>query len=334
MTAKTMIQRALRSSTGICRRAMTIGAKSRAAGAGAQEHHDPGIELANGHSNQQIRDAPDHGHRQKEGPATSRHGDHSSGGRNNLRFYVSMCIKWHYAGWSHWRHRVRRVRGPSSLRVPPRPRNRAGDGRDSNAGKRIGEHVPGVWPRPIRPWCSPRRTRLRRATSTSSSSRCPTVRARRPRPATGRARTSAVVDLGADFRLKGREDYRRGTARSTARRRCSRRRSTDSWSVIDKELVGANADRRAGLLSDGERARARAISRRRVVERRGIIVNALSGTSGAGRATVNGCTSRDWPATPRPTDCSRIATRPRSNKNSTPKCSSRRTSWRPVGACW
>ena len=38
---------------------------------GAQEHHDPGIELTNGHANQQIRDAPDHGHHQKEGPTTS-----------------------------------------------------------------------------------------------------------------------------------------------------------------------------------------------------------------------------------------------------------------------
>ena len=95
-----------------------------------------------------------------------------------------------------------------------------------------------------------------------------------------------VVDLGADFRLKNApRTTRRWYGHEHASARTSRPVGVRAGRASPRRAWGATTDRRAGLLSDGERPRSGTVPRRGAIARDGIVVNALSGASGAGRAT-------------------------------------------------
>ena len=224
---------------------------------------------------------------------------------NDLRFYISHVHKMSVCvlessgprGTPDQRYCVSARPTPtsrsSSPRANPMPANESA------------EHVPALaaaYPRhDLRPHghafsTQRRRRRLRR--------RCRTARAKSSCRDSWSA-ASHVVDLGADFRLKdadGLRDLVRRRARGA--RRCSRvglrtRRTTPQGTGR------RHVDRGAGLLPDRDALALGPFLDAGLIERRGIVVNALSGASGAGRGSERAlallATLR---RTPKPTDSS------------------------------
>ena len=96
-------------------------------------------------------------------------------------------------------------------------------------------------------------------------------------------RVAHVIDLGADFRLPA-DTYQRWYGEPHAAPEMISRFAYGMVELYRKDLARRGARRGAGLLSDGRQPRARAVRRRAVDRTAGIIANAVSGVSGAGRA--------------------------------------------------
>ncbi|MGB8196160.1 MAG: N-acetyl-gamma-glutamyl-phosphate reductase [Acidimicrobiales bacterium] len=99
------------------------------------------------------------------------------------------------------------------------------------------------------------------------------------------ARSVSVVDLGADFRLKDGEDYRTWYGSEHA---APTLLANAVYGLVErhrKELVGATLIAVPGCYPTASILALGPFLDAGLIERRGIIVNALSGTSGAGRAT-------------------------------------------------
>ena len=103
---------------------------------------------------------------------------------------------------------------------------------ETNAGKRVGEHVPAL--------AAAYPSTVFADTNTVVTSDVDVVFVALPHGQSQKlvpqlmARNVSVVDLGADFRLKDVNDYRTGTATSIARPNCCRVRSTDWWNATAK----------------------------------------------------------------------------------------------------
>ena len=154
---------------------------------------------------------------------------------------------------------------------------------ETNAGKRVGEHVPAL--------AAAYPTTVYAETDTVVTSDVDVVFVALPHGQSQKvvpelvARNISVVDLGADFRLSDVNDYRALVRRRPRSARTAPEGGLRTGGTTPQRVGRRDVDRRAGLLSRRPaRSRSGRSSTLSVIERRGIIVNALSGTSGAGRA--------------------------------------------------
>jgi N-acetyl-gamma-glutamyl-phosphate reductase len=98
-------------------------------------------------------------------------------------------------------------------------------------------------------------------------------------------RHTAVVDLGADFRLKRSDDYREWYGQE---HEAPHLLDSSVYGLVERhrsELVGASFIAAPGCYPTASALALGPFLDAGLIERTGIIVNALSGTSGAGRAT-------------------------------------------------
>ena len=99
-----------------------------------------------------------------------------------------------------------------------------------------------------------------------------------------KAPKTKVVDLSADFRLPTRPPMRAGTATSTTRRSCRRRRST-AWSrSIAREIKKARLVANPGCYTTCAQLPLMPLLKAKAIEPDEIVIDAKSGMTGAGRA--------------------------------------------------
>ena len=154
---------------------------------------------------------------------------------------------------------------------------------DSNVGRGGRRPVPVAGRRLRRPRLRAARAPPTSPGSTSCSCALPARRSRRRIAADLVDTVGHVVDLGADFRLPA-PTTSSGTARRTPRPSCSSRFAFGLPELYRDEIVAARARRRRPAATrPPRRSRWRRCSRAGLVEPTGIVVDAVSGVSGAGR---------------------------------------------------
>jgi N-acetyl-gamma-glutamyl-phosphate reductase len=153
---------------------------------------------------------------------------------------------------------------------------------DSNAGRRIGEHVPAL--------AAAYPSMVFADTNTVFTSDVDVVFVALPHGHSQKivpqlvARGVSVIDLGADFRLKDPSDYQTWYGEA---HHAPELLATSVYGLVErhrKELVGATLIAVPGCYPTASALALGPFLDADAIERRGIIVNALSGTSGAGRA--------------------------------------------------
>jgi N-acetyl-gamma-glutamyl-phosphate reductase len=153
---------------------------------------------------------------------------------------------------------------------------------DTNAGKSIREHVPAL--------AAAYPTMNFSDTNTVLTSDVDVVFLALPHGQSQRLvprlleRRVSVVDLGADFRLKDESDYREWYGGEHAAPELLSRAVYGLVERHRKELVGATLIAVPGCYPTASILALGPFLDAQLIERRGIVVNALSGTSGAGRA--------------------------------------------------
>ena len=200
----------------------------------------------------------------------------------------------------------------TSRSLPPRPTARRGDGRRA---------LPEPRPPPTPDLCS------RRRLDPAALAGCDVVFVAVP---SGRsqeivpqlsASVPLVVDLGGGLPPPGPAAYPLWYGFEHTGSRAARPvRLRPARALPRRARRRARSSPRRAATSPPPRSRSRPSSRRGSIEPSGIIVDAASGTSGAGRRTVGGdAPSRRSTRTSPPTGCSTIATRPRSSRRSGPQ---------------
>ncbi len=153
---------------------------------------------------------------------------------------------------------------------------------ETNAGKRIGEHVPAL--------AAAYPSTVFADTNTVFTSDVEVVFVALPHGQSQKlvpqlmARNVSVVDLGADFRLKDVNDYRTWYGEA---HRAPELLTSAVYGLVErhrKELLGATLIAVPGCYPTASVLALGPFLDAEVIERRGIVVNALSGTSGAGRS--------------------------------------------------
>ena len=153
---------------------------------------------------------------------------------------------------------------------------------ETNAGKRISEHVPAL--------AAAYPSMVFADTNSVFTSDVDVVFVALPHGQSQKivpqlvARNVSVVDLGADFRLKDVNDYRTWYEEAHS---APELLASSVYGLVErhrKELVGATLIAVPGCYPTASVLALGPFLDAEVIERRGIVVNALSGTSGAGRA--------------------------------------------------
>ena len=150
-------------------------------------------------------------------------------------------------------------------------------------------------------------------------------------------RVGVVVDLAADFRLKDPSLYPTWYGHEHTAPDLLARFRYGLPELFRDDLRGATFIAAPGCYPTAASLALAPLLRAGVVAPTGIVVDAASGVSGAGRPPRPTFTSARWTRTSWPTGCSTTGTRPRWSRTSAPRCSSPLTwrrwcegSWPPV----
>ncbi len=135
-----------------------------------------------------------------------------------------------------------------------------------------------------------------------------------------------VVDLAADFRLKDPALYPQWYGDEHAHPELLDEAVYGLPELFRDEIRDARLVAAPGCYVTAASLALRPLVRAGVIEATGIVVDAASGVSGAGRGLKARRRSARSTRTSPPTACSRTATRPRSSRSSAPRSCSRRTS--------